>query len=33
MFEYLLVQFENGNERIINLVRDAVLGIQMGDVA
>ena len=33
MFEYLLVQFENGNERVINLVRDAVLGVQMEDVA
>lgn len=33
VFEYLLEQFENGNERVINLVRDAVLGVQLEDVA
>ena len=33
IFEYLLEQFENGNERVINFVRDAVLGVQMEDVA
>lgn len=33
IFEYLLEQFGNGNERVINLVRDAVLGIQIEDAA
>lgn len=33
IFEYLLAEFESGNERVINLVRDAVLGIQLEDVA
>lgn len=33
IFEYLLAQFENGNERVINFVRDAVLGVQLEDVA
>lgn len=33
VLEYLLEQFEQGNERVINLVRDAVLGVQLEDVA
>ncbi|MBW2940513.1 hypothetical protein [Zhongshania aquimaris] len=33
IFEYLLTQFENGNERVVNLIRDAVLGVQLEDVA
>lgn len=32
-FEFLLTQYDAGNQRIVKLIRDAVLGIQMDEVA
>jgi len=33
VFEFLLEQYDNGNQRVICLIRDAVLGIQVDEVA
>lgn len=33
MFEFLLAQFQAGNQRVIGLIRDAVLGVQLENVA
>ncbi|WP_339074915.1 hypothetical protein [Teredinibacter turnerae] len=33
IFEFLLAQFQTGNQRVIDLIRDAVLGVQLEDVA